>query len=158
MTNEVVDVRLTPELKEKLRGFLGFTKTTDFLYVPKVYREKDDAGEYIVPKDLWPVFKLRGKTGIEVAEEEDNSGYLDPNSNRIHLTAGKRRINLLEKNILSWKNFRDEDGNVIEHVTVAGKVYKTALQRIPAPLQVELNEAINEQSKLSEEELRGLEF
>ena len=157
MSNETVDVKLTPELKKKLKGFLGFTTTSEFKYVPRIFREKNEDGEYIIPKELWPVFNLKGKTGIEIADEEDNSGYLDPDSNKIHLTAGKRRLGVLEKNILGWKNFRDEEGNLIEYKRVGGVIYKTALQRIPAPLQLELHEAINEQSRLSEEELRGLE-
>jgi len=149
---------LTPELREKLRGFMAFGENPEFWYVPKIYREKNDKGEFVIPKDLWPTFKLRGKTGIEIADEEDNAGYLDPDTRKVHLTTGKRRLSVLAKNILDWKNFRDEDGNAVACKRVGGEVYKLALKRLPAALQTELHEAINEQTKLSEDELLGLEL
>jgi len=156
--SQVKDVKLTPELKEKLKGFLGFTKDPTFLYTPKVYREKGDDGEFIIPKAMWPVFKLKGKTGIEIANDEDNAGYLDPGTNRLHITTGKQRLELLKQNIIGWKNFVDENGDEVTFTAPGGELYKTVLQRIPAPLQRELHEAINEQSRLNEEELQGLEF
>ena len=67
---EIVDKKLSNELREKLasKGALGFTENLEFDYVPKMYREKDkDSGEYDIPKELWPVFKLKAKDGIESA-------------------------------------------------------------------------------------------
>ena len=74
--NEVVDLKMTPELQKKLKGYLGFKIDPIFLYVPKVYRKEKD-----IPKSMWPVFKLRGKTGYEIAEAEDNAGFWDSSGN-----------------------------------------------------------------------------
>jgi len=152
---ETVNRVLTPELQEKLNKVSGLTKEHTFLYVPKVYRE---IGPDLIPKSEWPVFKLRGKNGLEIAEAEDNSGYMDTEQQRLVITAGKARLQTLANNILGWKNFKDREGNLVEFVQEKNVVYKTALQRLSAELQRELHEAINEQSVLTEEELQGLEY
>lgn len=153
--SEIVDKELTPELQAKLNKVLGLTKEHTFLYVPKIYRE---LGESFKPKSEWPVFKLKGKNGLEIADAEDTAGYVDTTTQNLHLTAGRSRIETLSKHILGWKNFKDRDDNVIDFKMEGGKVYKTALMRISAELQKELHEAINEQSVLTSEELQGLEF
>ena len=146
---------LSPELEEKLNKVRGLTKTHEFLYVPKVYRE---AGPDVIPKSEWPVFKLKGKDGLEIADAEDSSGYVDTTTNNLHLTAGRARIETLSKHILGWKNFFDRSNEEIKFVKDGDKVYKTCLQRLPSDLQRELHEAINEQSILTEEEIQGLEY
>ena len=153
--NKVID----SELQKKLNKITGLTVEHNFLYTPKVYREAlNEAGDYIIPKEEWPVFKLKGKNGIEIAEAEDNSGYVETGTSKLVLTSGKARIETLKKHILSWKNFKDREGNDIPCTIKNGEVYHTCLMRLPADLQRELHEAINEQSILSPEELEGLEF
>lgn len=154
---ETKEMRLTPEMKEKLSGFLGFSKNPIFKYVPEVYRQKDEKGNYIFPKEVWPVFTLKGRTGLEIAELEDNSGYFDTEGKKMHVTLGSQRIKMLGTNILGWSNFYDDNDELIECKRVAGEVYKTSMQRLPDKLQRELFNAINEQSRLTEEELQGLE-
>lgn len=152
------EMRLTPEMKKKLLGFIGFTKDPVFKYVPKIYREKNEKGEFEIPKSLWPVFTLKGRTGLEIAELEDNTGYFDADAKRMHITMGSQRIKMLATNIMGWSNFYDDNEEIIECKRVGGEIYKTSLQRLPDLLQKELFEAINMQSRLSEEELQGLEF
>ncbi len=156
-TTQTKEMRLTPEIKEKLSGYIGFTKNPVFKYVPKIYREKDEKEEYIIPQAVWPVFTLKGRTGLEIAELEDNSGYFDSEAKRMHITVGTQRIKLLKTNILGWSNFYDDNDEIIECKRVAGEVYKTSMQRLPDKLQRELFNAINTQSRLADEELLGLE-
>ena len=155
---ETKDVRLTPEMKKKLAGFIGFTKDPVFWYVPKAYREKDEDGKYIIPKAVWPGFKLKGLTGLEAADMEDNIGTFDTEAKRMHITMGNQRLELLKTNILGWKNFYDEEDKEILFSRSAGEVEKQCLGRLPDQLQRELFNAISDRSLLSEEELLGLEF
>lgn len=147
-----VHVEMTEEIKEKLKaaGQLGFQVDAVFTYVPKFYRDKKNN----IPKSLWPIFKLKSKNGIEVAEAEDGIGYvnLDSIERKYVIEAGKQRIETLEKGIVSVKNFICEDGSV---VNCAGS--KTLIKILPAAMQVELQNAINERSLLTPEELLGLE-
>jgi len=148
---ETKDMRFTPELQEKLRGFLVFSKESTFKYVPKVFREH-------APKDLWPVFILRGKDGVESAKVEDDAGWVDPATKAIHFTLGSQRLNLLASNIAGWSNLFDASDNEIKFEKNSNKkVSEKCLRRFPSDLQIELQNAIIEQSRLSEEELQGLE-
>lgn len=152
---EVVDRELTDDMKLKLKGYLGFSKQSSFIYVPKVYRENE--GE--IPKDLWPRFKLQGMTGMGLAEIEDQIGYLNiDGNNKYHITPGTQRIMVLRKNILGWKNFLDQDGNEIPFARSKNGIELHCMEKLPEKLQSELYNAILDHSKLSSEESEGLEF
>jgi len=168
---ETTDIVLTAEMKEKLNGFLAFTVETSFKYVPKVFREND------IPKALWPVYQLKSKDGIEVAEAEDEAGYVelgkkDDASSKLKMQSGKARIATLKDGIISVKRqplegdrlisfdratklltITDADGK--EHIT-NGATVQALIRLLTAKLQSELQEAINERSTLSEEEQSGL--
>lgn len=146
---EQVDLVLTPEQKEKLKGFLPIKPDATFKYVPKVFR---DAG---IDKKLWPVFILKGKDGIEISKALDSAGHIsyDQATGKADFipTAGKQRLETLEKGIIGWKNYRDADGSLVEFKG------KESIKFLPDALQTELQNAINERSELSQEELQGLE-
>jgi hypothetical protein len=166
------DLRLTPELQKKLSGFLGFSIDANFQYTFKVYRENN------VPKDLWPLFTLKSLDGLEVAQREDKAGFtsLDQESGQVqlHIGSGSKRIATLESGIVAIKNFILEDGSTLSFDKESGKITILAqkngkqssvvgtvsdiIKYLPAAAQLELQEAINEHSSLSEEELQGLEF
>ena len=157
--NEQVKKELTPEVQKKLNKVLGLTKEHVFLYVPKIYRE---LGDELMPKSEWPIFKLKGKNGLEIADAEDNSGYMETSeteaASKLIITTGKVRIETLSRHILGWKNFKDREGELVKFTKDGDKVYKTCLMRLSADLQRELHDAINEQSVLTPEEIQGLEF
>jgi hypothetical protein len=165
------DVVLTPELKDKLKGFVGFTVDAPFVYVPKVYREND------IPKGLWPTYELKSKDGVELAETEDQAGYIElrgsqSTASRLRMQTGTARIATLRDGILKVKNQPVEGDRTVsydkasktlttkgadgkEHIKNGADV-KSLIRLLPIALQVELQEAINERSVLSEEELQGL--
>lgn len=168
---ETKDVVLTPEMKDKLKGFVAFTVDADFPYVPKVYRENK------MPKEVWPLYRLKSKDGIGVAEAEDNAGYVElgrkgePES-KLRMQSGKARLDTLYTGILSCKNQMLEgdrsvsydaaaklmtttDADSKEHVKNGASI-KDFVKLLPVALQMELQDAINERSTLSEEELSGL--
>lgn len=173
---ETQELRLTPELKDKLRGSLGFSVNATFTYVPKAFRQKDDNGEYIIPKDFWPVFTLKSLDGLEAAKREDSAGYVTfgekKNESKLHLQSGNMRIDTLSNGIKNVKNFYFEDGSVasfdskLETMTILNGEEsgtkrvspKQFIRYIRPDLQIELQEAINERNILTEEELRGLEL
>lgn len=172
------DVRLTDEMLEKLKDSVGFEISANFGYVPKAYREKTVNGEYFIPKSLWPLITLKSKNGLEIAEIEDKIGYSEYRDGSMfyHTCSGSYRIATLEKGIKKIKGLplengkcfldydldslrviiRDESGVVISDTKLSEA--KELLKYIKASLQVELQNAINERSTLTEEEKRGLEF
>lgn len=144
---------LTPELLEKLNKFKGFSDTSTFQYVPKIYRENVD----VIPKKDWPIFKLKGRDGLDLADSEDNMGH-ELKNGKVYTTTGEVRIKTLQSNILDWKNFKDQDNKNIPFVKDAEGLTKQCIAKLPSPLQVELLLAINDHSILTQEELEGLEF
>jgi len=163
---ETVRVALTDEMKKKLGGSLGFTIEAAFKYVPKAYREN------AIPKDLWPVFTLTSKDGLETSELEDCLGeYIidrDSKTSAMKINSGSQRVQTLEIGIVNVKNFALSDGTLLTfdkekaELVVAGVVKKGASVRdciryISPELQTELQNAINERKVLTTEELSGLE-
>lgn len=165
------DLRLTPEMLEKLKGSIGFDIRDTFVYVPLAFRENG------IPKSLWPVFTLKSKDGLEIAEVEDKSGYIEykDNASYYHSCSGSHRVAILEKGIKKIKGlplengttFLDYDGDTLlvtirdgNGVVNTKKLAeeKEIVRYINTKLQVELQNAINERSTLTEEERRGLEF
>ena len=161
---------MTPELKDKLRGYQAFTVETPFIFVPKVFREN-------LPKEQWPLFLLRSKNGTEVAKLEDtlvsreiSNGADGADNTSIRINSGSNRLSTIEIGLLRVKNLPTETGEMLQYdkklgtLTVGQKKLTNissplkAIEYFPAKLQVELQNAINERSTLSEEELRGLEF
>jgi len=175
---KIKEMILTDEIKETLKGTLGFDVGDPFPYVPKAYRKKDDSGAFIVPKEMWAVFTLRSKDGIEAADAEDDSGYAtyDDKAKEVktYLQSGKARVANLRAGILKVKNLLCEDGSTINfeaamkqmnRIDKDGKNHikngadtKALIRFIRPELQLELANAINERKTLSQEELQGLEF
>ena len=149
---EVTDMKYSPEVQARLQSLVGFSEDATFLYVCKVHREN-------LPKSAWPVFKLRGKTGIEVAKIEDAAGFFDVKNQRMIFTTGSQRLETLAGGIIGWNaKFVDGAGKSIPFAAEDGRVTENSLKRLSATLQVELQNAINEQSSLTPEELQGLEY
>lgn len=165
MTREV-NVQLTPELAARLRGHLGYSAGEPFPWVPPVFREKDGQGLFIYPKAIWPVFTLKAKDGLEVAQLEDKAGYTEydltnPMVRRYVSTSGSFRVDTLRRGVKSWRNLFEEDLVTpvpfkVEYMGVDGLLTEEAIRVIPPRLQVALQEAINERSTLTQEELAGL--
>lgn len=176
METKTKDLRLTPEMLDKLKATkaLGFKVEASFKYVLKVYREdlKDD-----IPKNLWPVFTLRSKDGLETAGIEDTMYIVmdgDGKKPKTYVNSGRLRIETLKNGILSVKNFPFEDGSIMDYDKLAKKITTTdsegntktqtnvgseeIIKYITPDVQTELQNAINERSSLTEEELVGLEF
>lgn len=166
------NLELTQDLKEKLKGTLGFQVETPFIYSPKAYRDNE------IPKEFWPRFLLKSKNGLEIAEVEDNTGFMSYDSDRqeskLHLQSGSLRIDTLKRGILKVSGFMLENESVIswdsktKDMTIIDKDGKSItknnikIEKIIAlmkmQLQVELQNAINERSIMTEEELQGLEL
>jgi len=108
--NKEEERKLTPEVEKKLKELRGFTSDEHFFFTPNVYKEN-------LPKDKWPVFKLKGRDGIAIAKSEDDSGYYKTKTDQMYMTTGTSRIDLLRNNILGWKNFKDKKENNISGVS-----------------------------------------
>ncbi len=166
---ETKELIITDEIRKRLQGFMGFEVDNTFTYVPKVYREKDASGAYFIPKAMWPVFTLKSKDGVEIAEAEDNAGYISIGKNsdeqKFHMQSGSLRLQALEACLVSFKNLPLEDGRTLEWVngraSFSGATWndmtkRDVLRYLPVKLQVELQNAINERSTLAPEEVQGL--
>ena len=108
---EEIKMEMTDEVKDKLKNILGFSIDTPFKYVSKVFRDND------IPKDLWAVFTLKSKNGIEIAEEEDDAGRIslgeDMNSREWITKSGTTRLKTLRKGIVKVDNFITEDNRIV---------------------------------------------
>jgi len=163
---KIKDVVLTEEMKVKLKnaGALGIQIDSNFFYVPEIYREKNKDNEFIIPKECWPVFTLRGLNGIESTKLEDEMTggivYTEDSKPSINIQSGHIKIEICRRGIIAWKNFYDIKGNEIpkpEKDVSTGGVTTMSLKYISPKLLTELSNAITEQSYLTEEELLGLE-
>jgi len=174
------DLVLTEEMRIKLReaGALGFNVEDKFFYIPEAYREKDDNGNFKIPKELCCVFILKSKDGLEAAEAEDNAGYMTYDTkqkeSKMFLQSGKSRVQNLVEGILQVKNLYCEDGSKVDFdkekkmLTITDKEGRiknqpgahvnAVIKRMKTGLQLEIANAINERKILTEEELRGLGY
>jgi len=176
------DVFWTPELQAKLDSrSKGIIADRPFPFVLKAFRKKDGEGKYVIPKKLWPVFTLLSKDGIGIAREEDFSRVsYDQDSEKLEtdMKLGSRRVDTLSDNILKAKGFICEDGTLLDydkkkrqlliHTPKAGQPgsYNTEskngitpdafIKYMRADDQIEVQNAINERSTLTKEELQGL--
>lgn len=143
------------EQAEKLRNFLPFT-STDFPYVPEAFKEA-----FADDKDLWPVFILRPKTGIQSAKLEDEvvASMSEDGNQEIKVNSGKIRIKTLKSGIINIKNWFDSEGKEIKMKRGNdGKIDDSILEKMHPELQIEIMNAITENSTLTEEELEGLKY
>jgi hypothetical protein len=150
---EQINLELTKELKEKLSAYMAITPDNTFKYVPVIYRDKKNN----ISKKLWPIFILKILDSQEIAEIEDNSGFVvydkkNPDKTEWHGLSGTKRLEILKKGISNWNNFKDVKGNNIIYSN------ESDIRILPIALQIELVNAITEQTQLTEDELRSLEF
>ena len=161
----------------RLKDSIGFDVYDTFPYTPKAFREKKADGEYIIPKVLWPIFTLKSKDGLEISNIEDSSGFLEykkDGSSVWHSRSGNLRVTTLSTGILKIKNLPLENGakflsydKSANSITISengqdkksdAASYEEVIKYLKVNLQIELQNAINERSSLTEEERRGLEF
>jgi len=177
--NKVLDNDTRKLLAET--GMLGFTENPEFIYTPTAFRKKygdttDDVldlpakkwpegvseDDYIIPKEHWPIFKLRAKDGIETAKMEDNMGHMEyddkTNIRRWIGKSGTHRVQLLKDGIKGWKNFYNVKGELIPFRENNGTIHNDSLKLINIQLASELSNAIMDHTALTSEELEGLEY
>lgn len=164
--NNVVDVELDDDYAAKLKGFMGFEENNRFPYVPKIFRRLDKDGNFLVPKNKWPIFYLEGKDGIQASELQDEAGYVSRDSKtgeqKIVLQGGKQRLSTIATGCKGWKNWYETDFKTLipfnEKTDIKnGRLIDAKLKKFPVPLQEELQEAINERDTMTKEELAGLD-
>ena len=169
---KIRNIELTEEQQKKIMACCAIDVSASFRYVPQAWRQSG------IPKDLWPVFVLRGKDGVESAEIEDQMAVMQLVDGRAtqRITSGNVRVSTLTGGIESVMNLPLADGRLLCYrydadkglaemwsITEAGKeVDRRVVQRkeivryISPSLQVELQDAINERSVMTDEELLGL--
>ena len=161
---------LTSEVKDRLCGYMGFDVEATFKYVLKVFRDKDNP----IPKELWSIFTLKSKNGVELANVEDNMGFMtyeEGKAMQMQLKSGSMRMQTLEIGIKGVSNYTFEDGTTLDWDSLTRKATFTKhdgkkkvightvleiIKYLPVKTQMELQNAINERTLLTEEELQGL--
>lgn len=176
MSEKIKEMQLTDEMKEALKGSLGFNVNDNFNYVTEDFRKKNKDGEYLIPKSFWPVWSLRSKDGIESADVEDSAGFMTyddkTKESKMHIQSGKNRIENLKAGIVSVKNFLFEDGSRMDfdrtkrtattrtpdgkEKTKAGIGVEHIIRFMRPDSQLEISNAINERKVLTVEEQQGL--
>lgn len=158
------DIQLTDEVKKKLKdaGVLPYQLKNTWKYVPRAYREKEGE-DYLIPKEHWPVFTLRCIDGVSASLLEDKQNtkiQYDTEGNRtMSFNSGRVRLEICSLGIIDVKNYRDADGNEIKPKKdeTTGGITQDSLKPIPATLQIELANVIEQQQLLTADELQGLE-
>jgi len=167
---KVEDLVFDDFYRAKLKGLIGFTVDTEFKWTPKAYREQK------IPVEFTPVFTLKSKNGLEIAEQEDSTSYVEVDEGtdkpRVVMTSGKVRVETIKKGLVEVKNFMMEDGTALNFVAKTGNLtskvkgvetkmgtitVRNFIKYLPATLQVQLQDAINERDTLTPEEERALE-
>lgn len=169
---KIRNVEIDEATQKKIASCCALNISASFKYVPQVWRESG------IPKDLWPVFTLRGKDGIESADIEDKLAVMSMVDGKPvqRITAGSVRVATLSGGIESVQNLALPDGSLLNYryeplkgiaetwiIDEHGKerdrniVARNQIVRYLSPtLQVELQNAINEMSTMTAEELQGL--
>ena len=162
MSTEVKELELTDEMKERLRGFAAIEVVNEFQYVPRACRQKDDNGAWVIPKNLWPVFTLRGLDGIQQTMKGDALDVqIDANGKPFvaKSNTGKIAVDVCRKGVVTWRNWRTAEGALVSIGLGTGQgenLRDEDLGKLPPNIMFELCNAITEQSLLTEEELVGL--
>lgn len=150
--SETEDKVLTKELEEELKAYRFFTDEKEFLWVPPPFLKSE------IPKEEWPVVNIKCRDGISIAKAEDDLGYQSKND-KLYTSSGTSRINALKKDIVNWKNIKDAKGNEVPFKRDGkGLVPDSLIRKMPLIFQTGIYDAINKQSRLTPEELAGLEF
>jgi hypothetical protein len=162
---EFVDVQLTSEMLERLQGFMPIKVDESWAYVPAVYRQKREDGEYLIPKSLWPIFRIRGIDGVQATLKEDeiHGTYHinDDGKPEFTMRSGAVKLKTVRCGVIGWENLRDTDGKLMsepEKDQVTGGIMEKSVRILSPALITELCNAITEHSKLAEEELLGLKY
>lgn len=157
-------VILTEELKKKLKKQTLISIKEEFIYVPEVFREKDVQGNYVIPKNLWQQFILRGLDGTDKILLEDDllsdvKYDINGKPSEIKIRSGSIKLATVRRGLLGWKNLYDEDGNIFEDkkFTKEEPASDENLAILNPTIITELFSVIEKESKLTEEELMGLE-
>ena len=168
---EAVEMRLTDEIRAKLKGCLGFQVDARFKYVQKAFRDSD------IDREMWTVWTLKSKDGVRAAQVEDNAGYLEMDggggNSKFRPQSGSMRLQTLRDGVVGVEQFWLEDGGALswddktQDMVVRDPEGKertrnnikvdAIIKHMPVATQVELQNAINERETLTPEELRGLE-
>lgn len=154
---------LDNETRKKLAsiGGLGFTEEVEFKFTFPEYKEKDKEGEYIVEPKLWPIFTLKGMTGIDSTKLTSEMGYTevdkDSGNSRYISKAGHQKLKILKEGIVGWENYFDDNGQEIVFRHNNNVIKPVCIEQIPPNHIIHLANAITERNKLTVEELSGLE-
>jgi hypothetical protein len=147
---KTVDLKMTPEIEEKLKKYRGYLPGNILTWTPDIYRLN-------TPKSEWPVFKYKTRTSFDIAKDADDllvvnvGGAVSSNGN-------SRMFDITRRQTVEFSNYKDSSGNEIAcEKDENGEIKKECWEKINFGLIEEYMSAINNESHLSEEEIRGLE-
>lgn len=143
---DIVKKNFDSATKKRLKGLFPITKTREATTTPDFYKEKDADGAYIIPEDLWPKFTIESLSGTRRLE-----------ANRA--TGDTPIVSTLKYGLVSWENWYDENGNLIEfkpEFRKRGTTTAEALDIIPEDLAINLVLQIKELNILNDDEKLGL--
>lgn len=138
-------VTISKEYLAKIRNLAAIRPEAEFEYTPLAYRD--------FPSELQPVFTLVPISGPDALRAEDalrGSWSMQDGKNIVMYTNRGAFVNqVCTSRVRGWRNYYDENGNVIE--------FDASLSCLPEQLLTELCEAITERKRreLSEEERLG---
>lgn len=141
---EEKNVIISKEYSEKIRLFAAIQPDETFEYVPVIYREFEES--------LQPKFTLRPVSGEQIlrfSDEMSGDVQMINGQTSVRVKRGSFVVNIVKAGLVSWRNFYDENGKIIDFEPGAF----SCLQR---KLLEELSDAILSRTSLKEEEVLGL--
>lgn len=139
-----------------LKSFMGFTSKSTRLWVPEEFRVQDEKGNFAVPREKWPLFKIRSLSGGELEDIKDLSVtvYTANGETLVQDNSGLKKKDVVEAGLVGIKGWTI-DGNPVEW---SEESKKEIIDSIPPLLHTSLYLAIMNNSRLTKEEIEGLEY
>jgi len=139
-----------------LNSYMGFTSNATRLWVPDEFRVQDKKGNFAVPRDKWPLFKIRSLTGAEILEVQDLSvTVITPDGNTlVQDNMGMKKQNVINVGLVGVKDWTID----AKKISWSDSNKQEIIDSMPPILMNGLYLAIMNNSHLTKEEADGLEY
>jgi hypothetical protein len=141
---ETKNIVISKEYIDKIRRFAAIRPEETFVYIPEAFRD--------MPEELRPKFTLRpisGEDALRYSDAMRGEVTVDNGKALISVKRGEYTISVVKNGLVSWSNFYDTNGRVVEYTP-------NALANLSLVLMEELSSIITSRSGLTEEEVLGL--
>lgn len=145
-------IEMNEETKALLTGLAPFSIKSTIDFTPATYMTKDDTGDYLIPKELWPVITVRPWSRKESTESVKALLKFQNDTDDAQIRE------LVRKAVMGWDNLIDiSSQELIPYEADADKGAKKELfESFPLTLVLDISHKIGNISGLNKSEKLGL--